>query len=77
MCRRTLGPFFLRIQGQSIKVYGEECLMLACQVSAAYHDWLAYNAPLDDGFEQDMEEREAYFKARWEEPITDGSDDGY
>jgi hypothetical protein len=33
-------------------------LQLACKVSAAYHDWVAYNAPEDDGFHEDMEERE-------------------
>jgi hypothetical protein len=77
MCNRLTGPFFLKVEGTCIAVWGEECMTLACQVCSAYHDWLAYNVPDDDGFEADMQAREDFIKARWEEPASDGSDDGY
>lgn len=76
LCRKVLGPFYLKVQGSPIAIYGEECMVLACHACAAYHDWLAYNAPLDDGFEEDMAAREECMKQRWEEPISDLSDDG-
>jgi hypothetical protein len=64
MCKRVLGPFWLRVEGKLIAINdGEQCLMLACHACSAYHDWVAYNAPLDDGFESDMAEREEYIKA--------------
>lgn len=74
ICRRVTGPFCLVIQSTPITIYGEDCLMMACHVCAAYHNWLAYNAPEDDGFQQDMEAREAEMQARWNEPISDSSD---
>jgi hypothetical protein len=74
MCRKVKGPFCLNVQSTPIMVYGEECMMLACHVCSAYHNWLAYNAPEDDGFEEDMANREALIQARWEEPITDPRD---
>lgn len=52
------GPFWLRVEGTLIPVENEAALELACKVSAAYHDWVAYNVPEDDGFQEDMEERE-------------------
>lgn len=58
MCRRVCGPFWLRVESQLIPVHGEDCLRLACEVSSAYHDWLAYNAPDNDGFSEDFEARE-------------------
>lgn len=67
MCRRVCGPFWLKVESQLIQVSGEDCLRLACQASAAYHDWLSYNAPEDDGFSQDFEEREARIVACMEE----------
>ena len=48
----------MRVEGKLIPLEGEMALQLACKVSAAYHDWVAYNAPEDDGFHEDMEERE-------------------
>lgn len=59
-CKRQQGPYWLRVQGnQVIQVEGEICLLFACDVSAAYHDWVAYNALEDDGFAEDMAERES------------------
>lgn len=60
MCQRVTGPFWLRVEGQLIPIQGEESLDLACQVSAAYHDWVAYNAPEreelpDDTYQQETE----------------------
>ena len=77
MCRKVVGPFHLVVQGSPIAIHGEECMLLACHACAAYHDWVAYNVPLDDGFEEDMAAREAIVQARWEEPISDNSDEGY
>jgi hypothetical protein len=75
-CRRKTGPFYLVVDGKRIEIKGEDCLMLACQVSCAYHDWIAYNAPLDDGFEEDMAMREAIIAAELEDPNTDDSEGG-
>ena len=33
-------------------------LALACELVASYHNSVAYNAPVDDGFARDMEQRE-------------------
>lgn len=60
MCQRVTGPFWLRVEGQLIPIQGEESLDLACQVSAAYHDWVAYNAPDHDeeGLPEDTQQPE-------------------
>ena len=81
MCKRVLGPFWLRVEGRLIQVHGEACLRLACEVSAAYHDWLAYNVPEEDGFIEDMAEREAKIQRHMEEPSSsedemEGDEDG-
>ena len=77
MCSHWAGPFYLKVEGTFIAVCGEDCMILACRVCSAYHDWLAYNVPPDDGFEADMRAREEFIRARWEEPVSDGSDEGY
>lgn len=59
MCSRVTGPFWLHVEGTLVPIKGNEILDFACQVSAAYHDYIAYNAPYDDGFSADMREREA------------------
>jgi hypothetical protein len=69
-CKRVSSPFWLRVEGKLIQVHGEECLALACEVSAAYHDWLAYNAMEDDGFARDMAAREE----RVRQHMTDSED---
>jgi hypothetical protein len=76
LCKKVTGPFWLRVEGKLIQVHGEECLRLACQVSAAYHDWLAYNAPEDDGFAEDMAEREVKIQEHMEEPSS-SEDESY
>ena len=80
LCKRVLGPFWLRVEGRLIQVHGEACLRLACEVSAAYHDWLAYNVPEGDGFTEDMAEREAKIQRHMEEPSSEdeieGDEDG-
>lgn len=70
LCKRVLGPYWLRVEGRLIQVHGEACLRLACEVSAAYHDWLAYNVPEEDGFIEDMAEREARIQQHMEEPSS-------
>ena len=74
-CRHVTPPFWLRVEGQTIPVSNEACLQLACRVSSAYHDWLAYNAPEDDGFLQDMHAREMKIQAHMEEPSSEESED--
>jgi hypothetical protein len=73
LCKRVTGPFWLRVEGKLIPVPGEACLQLACAVSAAYHDWLAYNVPPEDGFAEDMAEREEKARLRMEEPSSEES----
>lgn len=73
ICRRHTGPFWLSVEDTPIRLREEICLHLACQVSAAYHNWVAYNAPEDDGFAADMLERERVVQARME--ATTSSDD--
>jgi len=68
MCSRVCGPFWLRVEGQLIRVHGEAALGLACGVSAAYHDWIAYNVPEDDGFQKDMAMRELKVEQHMLEP---------
>jgi hypothetical protein len=74
LCKRASPPFWLRVEGKHIPVVGEPCLQLACQVSAAYHDWLAYNAPEDDGFAADMLQRELRIEGHMLEPGSEESD---
>ena len=74
MCKRKTGPFWLRVDNKLIPVSKEACLFFACQVSSAYHDWVAYNAPEDDGFAQDMAEREERIRLHMLEPDSDDSD---
>ena len=74
MCKQVLGPFWLRVEGKLIPVHGEGCLRLACEVSAAHHDWVAYNVPEDDGFIEDMAERERLVQAHMEDPSTSEED---
>ncbi len=59
MCKKVTGPFWLRVEGTLIPLEDEVSLALACKVSSAYHDWVAYNAPEDDGFRQEVEDIEA------------------
>jgi hypothetical protein len=73
MCKRVSPPFWLRVEGRVIPVVGEACLQLACHVSSAYHDWVAYNAPEDDGFAQDMAEREERVRQHMLEPSSEDS----
>jgi hypothetical protein len=76
-CRRVSGPFWLRVEDKVIQVRGEICLRFACEVSAAYHDWVAYNVPENDGFAEDMAEREAKIQLHMEDPSSEeeGGDD--
>ena len=58
MCKRVSGPFWLRVEGTLIPLEDDAELVLGCKVTSAYHNWVAYNALEDDGFCEDMEERE-------------------
>lgn len=76
MCQRVTGPFWLRVEGKLIQVHGEACLRLACEVSAAYHDWVAFNVPEKDGFTEDMAEREAKIQQHMDDPAS-SEDEGW
>jgi hypothetical protein len=74
MCRRRSGPFWLRVENKLVPIVNEDCLNFACEVSAAYHDWVSYNAPEDDGFVQDMAQREERVMQHLMEPDSEDSD---
>lgn len=68
LCKGSSPPYYITVQNTDILVKGDDCLTLACQISAAYHNWVAYNAPEDDGFALEMEEletRHAYRDGRF------------
>lgn len=67
MCKRCTGPYSLRVEGTLIPLQNEWEMRLACRVAAAYHRWVACDAPDDDGFSADMAEREARIAAELEE----------
>jgi hypothetical protein len=73
LCRRRLPPYSLRVEGALIPITNEAQLQLACRASSAYHDWLAYNVPEDDGFSADMREREQRILAEMQDD-GDGDD---
>ena len=75
-CKGATPPYWLRVEGKVIPVTSESALQLACHASAAYHDWLAYNAPEDDGFAEDMAERERRIQAHMDEPNSEDSEQG-
>jgi hypothetical protein len=58
MCKRVSGPFSLNVEDKFIPIPDESTLRFACQASAAYHDWVAYNVPEEDGFCEEMAEIE-------------------
>ena len=74
LCVRVSPPFWLSVEQVMIPVAGEDCLWLACQTAAAYHGWIAYNAPEEDGFAEDMKRREMLVQQHMEEPSSDESD---
>jgi hypothetical protein len=47
------------VEHTTIPLTGHECLSLACCITSAYHNSIAYNAPENDGFDEEMEELEA------------------
>lgn len=59
LCRGCTPPYYIVVENTAIPVIGDDCLALACRISSAYHNWVAYNAQEDDGFSEDMAEREA------------------
>jgi hypothetical protein len=73
-CMKKPPPFWISVEGVMIPVEGTDCLQLACHICAAYHAWVAYNAPEDDGFTADMEDREAKIQQHMDEPSSDESD---
>ena len=54
LCKRKTGPFWLRVEGTLIPLESEVALETGCKVCSAYHDWVAYNVPHFDGFDEDI-----------------------
>lgn len=59
LCKGCTPPYYIVVENTVIPVIGDDCLALACHVSSAYHNWVAYNAQEDDGFSLEMAENEA------------------
>jgi hypothetical protein len=74
LCQKVTPPFWLHVENVDIAITGEDCLSLACQAAAAHHNWVAYDAPEEDGFSADMQRREAAIQRHMEEPSSDESD---
>lgn len=68
-------PHFLRVDDTRIMLPTPQALWIGCQVTAAYHNYVAYNAPPPDGFAEDMQEREDRARAHMEaESSSEGED---
>jgi hypothetical protein len=67
LCKKSTGPYSLRVEGTLIPLLNEWELRLACKVAAAYHRWVACDALEDDGFSADMAAREERIAAELEE----------
>lgn len=67
------GPFSLKVEGKLIPILDESALLMACQASAAYHDWVAYNVPEEDGFSEEM----AGIEDKILSEMEDGMDEHY
>jgi hypothetical protein len=63
---RSRPPYQLDVDGTRISLPSNETLWLGCQVTAAYHNSMAYNAPSSDGFAEDWAEREARVQSHME-----------
>lgn len=55
MCLGCSPPYYIRVEDTLVGLRSNERLQLACEISSAYHNWVAYNAPDDDGFLAEME----------------------
>ena len=64
LCRRSTPPYYITVENTTILVNGPDCLELACTIAAAYHNGIAYNAPEDDGFTEEMDKIEAEIQTR-------------
>jgi hypothetical protein len=58
MCRGASPPYYILVQNTMIPIKENSCLALACEISSAYHNWVAYNAPDNDGSMTDTEDAE-------------------
>lgn len=58
MCRGASPPYYILVENTMIPIKENACLALACEISSAYHNWVAYNAPDDDGSTTDTEDFE-------------------
>jgi hypothetical protein len=75
MCKRVSPPLWLNVEGRMLQIQGEECLAFSCQISATYHNSIAYNAPEDDGFAEDMRERERRIRGWSDDTTSSGGED--
>jgi hypothetical protein len=77
MMQSRARPHWLYVDGVRIELSAHDGLWVGCQAVAAYHNYLAYNAPAPDGFQEDMEEREAAARAHMEASSSSEASDGY
>ena len=71
---RLSRPHWLSVEGLLFRLESEDTLLLACDIVAAEHNALAWEAPEEDGFEREMVELEARARARMDAPSSDSED---
>lgn len=64
LCRRSSPPYYIIVENTFIPLNGPECLELACNITSAYHNGIASNAPEDDGFTEEIQRIEAEIQTR-------------
>lgn len=69
---RVSGPYWISVEGVYHRVLRGSQLALACEIVASYHNSVSYNAPVDDGFARDMEQRE--LRLLLEPPVESDTD---
>lgn len=75
MIQRRMPPYCLFVDDVRIVLPTDEALWVGCQAAAAYHNYLAHNAPHPDGFQEDMEAREARARAHMEAESSSEDED--
>jgi len=48
LCKGSSPPYYIRVENTDIPINTEDAFSLACEITSAYHNWVAYNAPDND-----------------------------
>jgi hypothetical protein len=75
--RRHTGPHWLTVEGTHIPLDSPDDMSLACRAVSAYHNYVAYNVPPDDGFAREVLVLEAKWQQHMEESSSDEEDGVY